>query len=80
MLRTRIQDLEKFKYVLGYKVEAYQAELLPKTEEAARLAQELAVHDKELASELMHIKELRKELGDRDRSIRSLKTEIGGMR
>ena len=79
-LRGRIQDLEKYKYVLGYKVETYQAELLPKAEEAARLAQELVAHDKELALELAHIKELRMELGEKDRSIRILKTNITDIR
>ena len=61
-------------------METYQAELLPKAEEAARLAQELVAHDKELASELAHIKELRMELGEKDRSIRILKTNITDIR
>ena len=61
-------------------METYQAELLPKAEEAARLAQELVAHDKELASELVHIRDLRKEVGDKDRFIRSLKTELSDIK
>uniref|UniRef100_A0A7R9VL67 Cilia- and flagella-associated protein 57 n=1 Tax=Chlamydomonas euryale TaxID=1486919 RepID=A0A7R9VL67_9CHLO len=80
MLRRQGQDLEKHKFVLGHKAEAYQARLVPKQQEAERLAAELAAHDKELVSELQRNGELKRSLVERESAVRSLKNEIADVK
>ena len=54
-LRRRVQDLEQYKFVLGYKAESYQAQLKPKIEEAERLNKSLQDHDKASVNSFLDI-------------------------
>ena len=47
-LRRKVQDLEKHKFVLGYKAETYAAALEPQQEAVGRLQGELEGHGREL--------------------------------
>eukprot|EP00798_Chlamydomonas_sp_ICE-L_P028758 gene28758-31940_t len=75
IMRRKVQDLEKHKFVLSHKAAEYQAHLAPKVEALNKLASEVAAHDRELANELKRINELNRTIVEKDRIIRSLKGE-----
>lgn len=76
VLRRRVQDLEQYKFVLGYKAEAYQAQLKPKIEEVDRLNKSLQNHDKELINSAQSVSNLSNQIKERARQVASLKSEI----
>ena len=77
-LRSRVQELEKHKYVLGYKAEKYQERLQPTVDQIENLTDRLNSQDQGIVEDLCRSGNLRRRILDKDDMIRYvLKETIG---
>ncbi|KAL3160819.1 WD repeat-containing protein 49 [Trebouxia sp. C0009 RCD-2024] len=75
LLRRRLADMEKHKFVLGYRTQELEQELEPKEEQIENLNQQLQEQDGELVEELARASVLSRGLGDQQMRIKSMKLE-----
>ncbi|KAK9816472.1 hypothetical protein WJX72_000711 [[Myrmecia] bisecta] len=79
-LRRRVGDLEKHKFVLGYRSQELQQELEPKDAEILQLSGQLQQHDEELVEEVKRAEILQRAIEARDLRISALKKDAENLR
>ncbi|KAL0041539.1 hypothetical protein WJX79_006848 [Trebouxia sp. C0005] len=75
LLRRRLADMEKHKFVLGYRTQELEQELEPKEEQIENLNQQLQEQDGELVEELKRASVLTRGMSDQTMRIKSMKLE-----
>ncbi|DBB08551.1 TPA: WD repeat-containing protein 49 [Trebouxia sp. C0006] len=75
LLRRRLADMEKHKFVLGYRTQELEQELEPKEEQIENLNQQLQEQDGELVEELKRASVLTRGMSDQTMRIKSMKLD-----
>eukprot|EP00803_Ostreobium_quekettii_P003392 evm.model.scf_890.5 EVM.evm.TU.scf_890.5 scf_890:16944-24893(-) len=80
VLRRRVQELEKHRFVFEHKAETYQEKLEPAVSEVRELKQTLHSRDQGTSDELARITGLQRRIIDKDGMIKTLKDELAQWR